>query len=60
MSVSDSKPATDLPTPADAEPVVEHSAFKPLLYILILPMAVIVLLQWSGLPAMCVHALTGH
>lgn len=42
-----------------AEPK-EESALKPLIYILIVPAIFIAVLQWSGLPAIVVHAATGN
>lgn len=55
---------SDTHTPDPSVPVTpaveEQSAFKPLLYVLVLPLLLIALLQWSDLPALLVHAITGH
>jgi len=51
-------PNVDPSAPTEATP--EQSALKPLLYILVLPFAVIALLQWSDLPALLVKSVTGH
>lgn len=50
---------TTTPEPA---PEVEYEglAIWPLIYILVLPAAVIGILQWSGLPAWLMHVVTGH
>lgn len=49
--------ATPEPAP---ETVYEGLAIWPLVYILVLPAALIGILQWSGLPAWLMHAVTGH
>lgn len=49
----------EIQAPEETE-IVEQSALKPLIYILILPLALIALIQWSGLPAVMMNALTGH
>lgn len=38
----------------------EELAIKPLIYILVLPMVLLILLQWSGLPSRIVSLVTGH
>ncbi len=47
------------PNAVDAPPADEQSALKPLIYILVIPFALIALLQWSGLPAVLVKAVGG-
>lgn len=65
LPAAPSIPPPSSPEPAPA-PVVEaqpeppqQSAFKPLVYVLIIPMLLLALLQWTNLPAWCVHAITG-
>lgn len=53
---SEENPTLDHPA---ADAVEEQSALKPLVYILILPFALIALLQWSGLPRVILQAVTG-
>lgn len=42
------------------ETQTEELALKPLIYILVLPMLLLIVLQWSGLPARIVSLITGH
>lgn len=46
--------------PKKPETQTEELALKPLIYVLVLPMLLLILLQWSGLPARIVSLITGH
>lgn len=48
------------PPETEAPETAESSAIGPLLYILVMPLALLAICQWTGLPGWVMHFVTGH
>lgn len=44
----------------DLSTKTDEIAIKPLIYILVMPIVLLFVLQWTGLPTYFVHLVTGH